>query len=224
LIPAFPEPGVPPPVPRPGGRFRRFSVVALLLLGAAGVYAFINLGRWMSPEDPLQKADAIFVLAGTVADRPLEAADLYKAGYAPKILVTRDKPEYGAQIAAERGAPLPDNSELNRRMLLALGVPDSALIVPDRIHDNTAQEAATLREVARRNGWRRVIVVSSKYHLRRVSLALHRELRGTNVQIIRHGTAYDVAAPDRWWTRRYDIRWLLSELPKLLAYAGGLAG
>jgi uncharacterized SAM-binding protein YcdF (DUF218 family) len=218
---------VPPPVSRPGGRFRRLRLagyVVLLVLVAGGVYAFRHLGTFMAPEDPLQNADVIFVLAGTVAERPLEAADLYKAGYAPKILVTRDLPEKAMLIAAERGAPVPMTSELNRRMLLALGVPEAALIVPDRVHDNTAQEAQTFHRLALQYGWRKVIVVSSKYHLRRVSLALHRELGDTPVQIILHGTKYDDAAPDRWWTRRYDIRWLLSELPKYAAYLGGLGG
>src|SRR3954471_11194532 len=155
--PGDPAP-VPPPVARLGGRFRRHIIASLLLLAAAGVYAFLNVGRWLSPQDPLTQADAIFVLAGTVAERPLEAADLYKAGYAPVILVTRDLPEPAVLIAGRRGAHLPERYQLNLDMLLELGVPRSALVVPDRVHDNTAAEAATLRETAQRMGWKRVIV------------------------------------------------------------------
>jgi uncharacterized SAM-binding protein YcdF (DUF218 family) len=209
---------VPPPVTRPGGRFRRFVAIALLLVVAAGAYAFVNVGRWLSPQQPLQKADGIFVLAGTVAERPLEAADLYEAGYAPRILVTRDTPEPAVLVAGTRGVSLPQRFELNRAMLLKLGVPASALIVPDRIHDNTASEAQTLREVAVMLGWKRVIVVSSTYHLRRVSIACRRELRGTGIELVFRGTRYDPAVPNRWWTRRNDIRWVISEVPKVLAY------
>jgi uncharacterized SAM-binding protein YcdF (DUF218 family) len=215
---------VPPPVTRPGGRFRRFALIALLLLVAGGVYGFLHLGLWMAPEDSLQKADAIFVLAGTLAERPLEAADLYAAGYAPRILVTRDLVDPATLVAAERGAPFPQTAELNRTMLLTLGVPAGALIVPDRIHDNTAQEAETFREMVEKYHWRRVIVVSSRYHLRRVTVALRRELRGLDVQLIRRGSRYDPSVPSRWWTKRRDIRWILSELPKLAAYAVGLGG
>lgn len=215
---------MPPPVTRQGGRFRRFVFITLLLLVAAGVYAFLHLGLWMAPEDPLQKADAIFVLAGTLAERPLEAADLYAAGYAPRILVTRDLADPATLVAAERGAPFPPTAELNRTMLLKLGVPADALIVPDRIHDNTAQEAETFRQMVQKYHWRRVIVVSSRYHLRRVTVALRRELRGIDVQLIRRGSRYDPSVPARWWTRRRDIRWILSELPKLAAYAVGLGG
>jgi uncharacterized SAM-binding protein YcdF (DUF218 family) len=210
---------VPPPVTRPGGRFRRIAAVALLVVIAAAAYAFVNVGRWLAPQQPLQKADAIFVLAGTVAERPLEAADLYEAGYAPRILVTRDTPELAVLVAGSRGAPLPQRFELNREMLLKLGVPDSALIVPDRIHDNTASEAETLRAVAVKMRWKRVIVVSSTYHLRRVAIACRRQLRGTGIELVLRATRYDPAIPDRWWTRRNDIRWVISEVPKVLAYS-----
>jgi uncharacterized SAM-binding protein YcdF (DUF218 family) len=214
---------VPPPDTKPGGRFRRFTIASLLLLAAAGVFGFIYVGRWLAtPQDPLTKADAIFVLAGTVAERPLEAADLYKAGYAPLILVTRDIPEPAVLLANQRGAHLPQRYEVNLAMLLDLGVPQSALIVPDQVHDNTASEAATLRAVAMKRGWKRVIVVSSTYHLRRVALVCRRQLRGTGVELELHATRYDPAVPDRWWTRRSDIRWIVSELPKVLAYSVGV--
>ena len=210
---------MPPPVTRPGGRFRRFAIVALLVLIAAGVYAFLNVGHWLAPQQALQKADAIFVLAGTVAERPLEAADLYESGYAPLILVTRDAPEPALIAAGTRGASLPQRYELNRERLLKLGVPPTALIVPDRVHDNTASEMETLREVAVKRGWKRVIVVSSTYHLRRVAIACRRQLRDTDIEVVLRGTRYDPAVPGRWWTRRSDIRWVVSEVPKVLAYS-----
>jgi len=213
---------VPPPVARQGGRFRRFIIAALLLVAAAGVYAFLNLGRWLAPEDPLVKADAIFVLAGTLAERPLEAADLYQAGYAPVILITRELPEPAMLVAESRGAHLPQRYELNRQMLVELGVPPSAILTSDHVHDNTAAEAATLRDFAQKLGWKKVIVVSSKYHLRRIALVCRRQLRGTGVQLVLHATRYDPSVPERWWTRRSDIRWIVSELPKVLAYSVGL--
>jgi len=213
---------VPPPVPRLGGRFRPILIVGVLLLAAAGVYSFVNVGRWLAREEPLTKADAIFVLAGTVSERPLEAADLYQAGYAPVVLLTRELQETATSVANQRGAAVPARLELNRDMLLRLGVPASALIVPERQHDSTAEEARTLREESVKRGWKRVIVVSSKYHLRRAAFACRRQLRGTGVEIIMRGTRYDPAVPERWWARRSDIRWVASEVTKFVAYSVGL--
>jgi uncharacterized SAM-binding protein YcdF (DUF218 family) len=191
----------------------------------AGTYGLRHLGAFLAGEDPLQKADAIFVFAGTFVERPLEAVDLYREGYAPVIVITRSKREQSAyDVARQRGAVLDDEFTVEREVLQQLAVPDSAIIAPDQVHDNTAQEAATLRSLVQRQRWSRVIVVSSKYHLRRVSLACDRALRGTSVQIIRRGTRYDPSVPEHWWRHRADIRWVISEAPKLLAYSLGVRG
>ena len=55
-------------------RLRLAFNASVLLLLAAG-FGFKALGQFMAREDPLQKADALFVFAGTLAERPLEAAD-----------------------------------------------------------------------------------------------------------------------------------------------------
>ena len=212
---------MPPPIPRQGGRTRRIVALAALLLLGAAVYSFLRLGSFMAPEDPLERADAIFVLAGTLVERPLEAADLFYAGYAPRIVVTRATAEQATFTVEQRGVRVPTEYDLTREVLLGLGVPERVLIGPERIHDNTAEEADTLRRLAVQHGWKRVIVVTSKYHLRRTGMAMRRAMRGTGVQVTRRGSRHDPSAPERWWTRRSDIRWLASEVPKLIAYAIG---
>ena len=198
--------------------------LAVVFLIVAG-YGLIHLGAFLAREDPLQKADAIFVFAGTFVERPLEAADLYVGGYAPRLVLTRSMREREAYRAAkQRGATPDEEFTVARGVLRQLGVPDSAIIAPDTVHDSTAQEAATLRALALRERWSRVIVVSSKYHLRRISVACDRALAGTSVQIIRRGTRYDPSEPDRWLHHRADIRWIVSEAPKLMVYALGFGG
>lgn len=154
--------------------------------------------------------------------RALEGADLYLAGYAPRVVLTRETADGGVIALRERGIEYPTRTEVEREALVRIGVPRDAIVIPDRVHDNTAQEAQTLRELALRNHWHGVIVVTSKYHLRRAGFAAHRELRGTGVQLILHGTRYDGALPSRWWERRTDIRFALSEAAKLIAYVFGL--
>lgn len=200
----------------------RAALAAGVLLLAAAVLIFLNIGSFLSPEDPLEKADAIFVFAGTRAERPLEAFDLWKEGWAPRVVVTRAVAEQAMSIVERRGIRVETDIELNRDVLLQLGMPLTALIIPNRIHDNTAEEAQTLRELVMRYRWHTVILVTSKYHLRRAGLASQRELRGLDVRLIRRGSRYDGATPPRWWRRRADIRFLLTEVPKLFAYEAGL--
>ena len=187
------------------------------------MYAFVHLGQFLSREDPLARADVIFVFAGTIAERAMEASELYKEGYAPRIVVTRGPRTAAVYRLEELGIDVASETDLNRDVLLQLGVPLEALLLPPELHDNTAEEARTLRALADRHGWRRIIIVSSKYHLRRAGLAVRRALRGTGVQVIRRGTRFDASTPDTWWNRRADIRWIVSETPKLLAYALGFS-
>ncbi len=213
---------MPPPTPAPRGTFRRTRLAVSLIVVALGLYGFFQLGPFLAKEDALQQADAILVLSGTPMRRPLEAADLYLAGYAPRIVLTRETEEGGASALAVRGIPFAEDVERTRGVFLQLGIPDEAIIIPQRIHDSTAAEAITLRELAARHGWRRVIVVSSKYHLRRSGFAFRRELQGTDIQTVMRGTRYDGLEPNQWWRRRADIREIIPELPKLVAYVLGL--
>ena len=185
-------------------------------------YAFANVGRFLTEDDPLQKADAIFVLAGSAMDRPLEAVDLYQQGYAPRIVLTRDTPERAIVVSARRGVTIPFRADVARDAMIGLGVPASAIVLPARIHDNTAQEAQTLRALAQENHWRRVIVVAARYQTRRARVAARREMRDTGIEVELRGTRYDAVNPDRWWANREDLRWVLDEGAKLIAYELGL--
>ena len=213
-MPSFPGSSIHLP------RHRTFVAVVAAL--AIAVYAFANIGRFLAKEDGLQKADAIAVLAGTRMDRALEAADLYQRGYAPRIVLTYQVPERSFATLAERGVTLPADADITRDVLQKLGIPAGAIVLPSTIHSNTAREAQTLRELAVKNGWHRLIVVTSKYHLRRAGFAVRRELTGTAIEVAMHGTRYDDTNPDRWWTRRRDWPWVVSEAGKLVAYELGL--
>ena len=206
-----------------GRRFVRV-LLALTLAAIAAGYAFVRLGTFMARETPLSKADVIFVLAGTLAERPLEAAELFEAGYAPKIVVTRGPTTRAIVRLHQLGIDVATEADVNLTILRKLGIPEDALIVPPRLHENTAQEARTLRQLVDQHRWQRIIVVTSKYHLRRAGLAIRRALRGTGVEVMLRGSRDDEVVPAEWWTRRGDIRWLASEVPKLLAYALGFGG
>jgi uncharacterized SAM-binding protein YcdF (DUF218 family) len=211
------------PLLRQSRRVRSILAAFLVLCIAAAIYGFLHVGTFLAREEPLVQADAIFVLAGTHVERPLEAAELYAAGYAPRILLTRSMAEREAYAAARaRGAQLTDEFDSENQVLTQLGVPASAIVALPRTHDNTGEESRTLREVAVREHWSRVIVVSSKYHLRRARLACRRALAGTSVEIVMRGSRYDPSDPGHWWRHRADIRWLASELPKLAMYASGI--
>jgi len=213
---------VPPAAPPRGGVLRRVLLICTLAGLAGGAYVFDHLGVYLSREDPLVKADAVYILAGTRMLRPLEGADLVLAGYAPLLVMTRDTSDPAMPIVAERGHVIEADVERARDIFANMGIPRDRILIPPRPHDSTADEAITLRELALAHGWRRVIVVTSTFHLTRAGFAMRRELAGTNVEVVMRKSRYDPSVPEHWWRGRAEARWVMSELPKLIAYRFGM--
>jgi uncharacterized SAM-binding protein YcdF (DUF218 family) len=195
------------------------------VLGAAALVCFLPFaGRYLVTEDALERSDAIVVLAGARAERWLEAVDLYRAGWAPHILLSRGRIEDAELKLQEMGIQFPEEAVLVRDAMVQMKIPPEAIaFIPGAI-DNTAGEAAATRAIAAAAGWRRVIVVTSKYHSRRTRFAFDREFRGVAIRVLVRPSRYDTVTPERWWTRRADVRYVTSELQKLLAYRLGLGG
>lgn len=208
---------------RPRRALVRVCAIALvvLILGALCFLPFA--GRFLVREDALEKADAIFVLAGTV-DRWLESVELYREGWAPVILLSPGRMEAAAMALRERGIRLPTGVEIARDAMLQLGVPGEGVrIIPGNL-DNTAQEAEALRQIVGNTKWQTVIVVTSRYHSRRARFAFRRVFDDAPVRVLVRASRFDDSQPSRWWRRRADVRFVTSELQKLVLYGLGLEG
>jgi uncharacterized SAM-binding protein YcdF (DUF218 family) len=214
------------PPPRARSAVRR-AALALLVLAVGSAVAFVCFvlygGRFLQHEDPQQHVDAIFVLAGARVERWLEAVSLYREGIAPVIALSPGLIEPSEAHLRAIGVKFPRDVDLTRDAMEQLGVPASAIVTPDGSVDNTAQEATLLREWARARSWRRVMIVTSKYHTRRAGFAFRRELAGSGIVVLIRSTRYDPSDPAHWYRHRSDARFVLEEWQKLLAYRLGLA-
>ena len=213
---------MPPSPNRQGGRFRHIIFVLAVVVVAAGSYACVQLGSFLYSEDPLGKADAILVLAGTRMERPLEAADLYLEGWSRRVVLTEEEPDSGIVALERRGVGLPSNATIARDVMVRLGVPLDAVEILPGIHNSTAHEADTFRRTAESRGWKRVIVVTSKFHTRRAAFAVRRAMDRSGIEVVMRGSRYDRADPAHWWRTRSDVRWTVSETQKLAGYMLGL--
>jgi uncharacterized SAM-binding protein YcdF (DUF218 family) len=196
------------------------ALAAILLLLA--VVAAPRLGAWLVVEDPLQKADALFVLGGTMYERPLEAVELYHEGWAPRMLLMRQIPDEGEDELVRRGIPFQREIDLQVDVLMKLGVPRQAIEVLGE-QDSTKDEANTLRAVVAARNWQRVIVVTSKQHTRRARMVMNQRLADTGSQVIVRASRYDKSDVDSWWRNRSTLRFTLFETQRLIAYWLGIA-
>ena len=107
----------------------RAALGVAVVLAALVAVALLGAGRLLVVADPLPpRADAIVILAGSVPDRTLEAADLYRAGLAPRVVVTRERLPRGQAALRARGVHLPESDELTATALRELGVPPGAAV------------------------------------------------------------------------------------------------
>jgi uncharacterized SAM-binding protein YcdF (DUF218 family) len=192
----------------------------VLILGAA---LFLSLGRILTAVDPLQHADAIYVLAGTRVARAAEAARLYHEGYAPRVVLSPGLAEPSEVALRSRGIRIPSEIEVAREVALQLEVPADAIVMIATPVDNTAQEVEAITSLIEEQRWTRLIVISDRASTRRVGYAFRRVFKN-RVQIFvtcNHDDRYD---PRRWWSTRASIRLTMYEAPKLLAYWAGLKG
>lgn len=165
-------------------RFRRYSVLVLVLitLGGGTWLERVTLlrgaaGLWIV-SDPVTPADVVVVLGGGVDMRPFVAADLYTKGLVRKILISQV-----ADLPAFSTDALPSDSEVSRRILRKLGVPDGAVELFGSENKNTWDEAVALKAWTQRHATSTVVIPVEPFFSRRASWIFQRQFSGTSVRI-----------------------------------------
>lgn len=173
------------------------------LIIAAGVFGLLVLlvlvalafpRQILTVDDGPVKADALVVLGGFASERPQRAAELFKAGAAPKI------------ILCGIGDGL-----VNLQLLKKSGVPENVIQLEDR-SISTFENAKFSIPLLRQLGAHKVIIVTSWYHSRR-ALATFRHL-APDLQFYSRPAYLGYASKDQPMIGGY-IRW---EYPKIIYY------
>ncbi|MHB8499487.1 MAG: YdcF family protein [Candidatus Acidiferrales bacterium] len=200
---------------------RRTARIMLALVAAAllcTVASLLFVGRWLVVQDPLEKAQAIVVLSGRMPLRAMEAAKLYREGYAPKVWLTHSA-EPGATLEA-MGIPFASEDFYSLHVLMHEGVPADAIRVLQPPIVNTADEIAAISAEMAEERDNTVIIVTSKVHTRRVRILWHRLAAKRGRAIIR-AASDDPFEPGHWWRDTGDALDVVREFLGILnAWAG----
>ena len=180
----------------------RKTLRKLLLYGALPVVV-LALAAYLFPQQVLViddgarvQADAIVLLGGGSGERPTHAAELFRAGVAPRIIVS--------------GA---GDTPGNRLLLMNRGVPSSAIqLEPDS--KTTKENAQFTIPLLRAAGATRVVLVTSWYHSRR-ALKCFRHY-GPDICFYSSPSYYGFANAD--WSREHLRRRIRAEYVKTLGY------
>ena len=203
---------------------RRGVIVLLLVLVVSATASYFLVpellvwsGGLLIAEVEPKPADAIVVLAGGGPDRPREAAELFRTGLAPRVLITTEEAPEGNAELARLGVDLVLAHENYLRVLHGLGVPEEDVLQILSPATETIDEVTKIREFSESRGWRRLIIVTSNYHTRRTSLVSRYVFDdGWDISVV--GSRYGEFRPNQWWTDVRHTRTFFIEFQRLLVY------
>jgi uncharacterized SAM-binding protein YcdF (DUF218 family) len=189
-----------------GGIFLTFLILFFLAILAGILYLARHpllraAGRiWIVDESPT-KADAIIVLSDDnyLGERASRAAELFRAGWAPRVVAS------GRMLRPSAGI-----AELIQRDLIERGVPAAAVVRFPHRAENTRDEAEALRGLVVKERWHRVLLVTSNFHTRRARYLCARIFpAGTELRVVSaRDSDYD---PDHWWETRLGVKTFFRE-------------
>jgi len=172
-----------------------FALALALVLVAWG-FAFQNANRLLIKDSGPVNADTIIVLGGGWNERPERAAELFREGVAPQIIVSGK-----------------GDCQTNRSVLLAAGVPQEA-IESECKSKSTRENALFTLPMLRKMGAHRVILVTTWYHSRR-ALACFRHY-APDIQFYSRPSFY--AAERSQWKPKSVSPFIRKEFLKLPGY------
>jgi uncharacterized SAM-binding protein YcdF (DUF218 family) len=185
-------------------RFFGWLLAIILILAAIGFALFLGTGFYLSPQDDLQKADAIVVVSGgQTTSRASKGIELFKQGYAPKIIFS------GA--ALDDG---PSNAFAMRDQALAEGVSPKSIIIDEK-SQNTYENAVNTKRILDEIGTKSVILVTSPYHQRRANMTFEKVL-GPDYKVTGVSAFDDRWSKSGWWRKGFPLFISASEMWKIL--------
>lgn len=196
------------------GAYYWLGVLLLLIICAAVFHEYLltKAASVLIHEDKLEKADAVFVLGGNAWERGKEAARLYRQGYASRIICTGEHIYNDLKIVKIHLS----ESGLTRLQVINSGVPpDSVISLPKAT--STREEAFVILDYARSKGYKKVILVSSSFHTRRVRYSFSKVFKSSGISIIIHG-AGATYNESNWWKLEAGLIAVNNEYIKLFYY------
>ena len=172
-----------------------------------------GFGNFLICENKMEKTEALFVLSGDAWDRGNEAVRIYQQGFAGKIICTGENVPRLFLIA---GIPYPE-SELTQMHLLNKGIPsrDVELLCKGT---STKEEADYILEYCKKNNIDKAMVLSTKFHTRRIRNTFQKKFEAASIQLIIRGAPSSAYDESYWWLSEDGLIFVNNEYIKIFYY------
>ena len=195
-----------------------FIVLSILLL-VTFLYIFSErlltaVGEMLIVDEEPVSSDAVVILNTGMEYYPrlMEAAGLYRNGFAKKVVINGNrKTEVLRQLEKRGFKPCCPWYEERIRILVLLGVPrrDIVPVSAENAYDTISEAKAVGKELIEA-GMRRIIITTSKSHTRRAR-HIWQSLYPDELRMRMVAASDDPYSPKRWWKEGRQIKWVLAE-------------
>lgn len=187
--------------------------VPCLLLWPFRTSLLRGLGSYLITADAPVKVDAVFVLGGSVRDRGLEAARIHQQGLSQQFVFT------GAPVPGALDALGIDSTEAEctRNAAVTAGIPLAHTTVLN-VGSSTFEEAEALLHYAGQHGLDTVMVISNRFHLRRIRMVFRPRSAQAGITVLLHGAPSSDFDEATWWRSEDGLVMLNNEYLKLVYY------
>lgn len=191
-----------------------FALCLILLFYLSSGWIFTSIGAFLVVDEVPVNCDAIIILNTGVEYYPrlIEAANLYKQGYAKKVVINGNRKSDTLRELEKQGfAPCCQWYEDWIGILELLGVPREAVLAisAEDVYD-TVSEAQMVGDELLNKGIKSIIISTSKYHTRRAGF-IWKRMYGNHLKISIVAAKSDPYDPKGWWKSGRQIRWVLAE-------------
>ena len=172
-----------------------------------------SMGNYLVYEDKLQPSDAVFVLGGNSLERGIAAHRLYQLNQAKHYYTT------GKNIPSilEALDKKMTEAEVTRFFMIQSGA-DSTAVTALNVGTSTFEEAEFILSFAQKNRFRKIIILSSKFHTRRIRSVFKKIFRKSNIEVFITGADPNKYKLEKWWHEEEGLLMVNNEYVKLFYY------
>jgi uncharacterized SAM-binding protein YcdF (DUF218 family) len=194
--------------------------IAVMIFLALGIVLFVlknnilrGFGKYLICEDPLEKVTYTFVLSGGPWDRGNEAVKIFKDGYTDTLVCTGENiPHDFKALGLEMF-----ESEITEKNMLNHGVPKGNIILIKK-GTSTQEESEIVLDFCKSRNAKKVIVISTDFHTRRVTQVFKKKFAETGIVVIVHAAPSSNYDAQNWWTDENGLIALNNEYIKQMYY------
>lgn len=178
-------------------------IAAVLIAILIVVFLPIAIAIYLSPQDSLEKVDAIVVVSGGDTDaRISEGVKLYEQKWAPALIFS------GAAASGDVS-----NALAMKRIAESKGVPGASILIEED-SKTTEENAKFTAKMLKDNEFKSIILVTSPYHQRRAYTLFRKEL-GSEYKIVNHSSVDVNWSKKNWWDNSFARFLTFGELSKI---------